>query len=65
MTKMMMSALINEDGHINKKQFDGNRRTKTHTNAPEPVQELLNKFLIDQLEQYIALNKVSPTTIVI
>lgn len=45
MTKMMMSALINEDGHINKKQFDGNRRTKTHTNAFEPVQELLNKFL--------------------
>ncbi len=41
----MMSALINEDGHINQKQFDGDRLTKTHTNAPEPVQELLNKFL--------------------
>ena len=43
--KIVMSALINEDGHINKKQFNGDRRTKTHTNAPEPVQELLNKFL--------------------
>lgn len=45
MSKMMMSVLINEDGHINKKQFDGDRRTKTYINAPEPVQELLNKFL--------------------
>ena len=45
MTKTIMSALINEDGHINKKQFDGDRRTKTHTNAPEPVQELLNRIL--------------------
>ena len=45
MTKVMMSALINEDGHINKKHFDGNLRTKTHTNAPEPVQQLLKKFL--------------------
>ena len=45
MTKTIMSVLINEDGHINKKQFDGDRRTKTHTNAPEPVQELLNKIL--------------------
>lgn len=45
MTKIVMSALINEDGHINKKQFDGDRRTKTHTNSPEPVQELLNKIL--------------------
>lgn len=45
MTKIVMSALVNEDGHINRKQFDGDRRTKTHTNAPEPVQELLNKIL--------------------
>lgn len=45
MTETIMSALINEDGHINKKQFDGDRRTKTHTNAPEPVQELLNRIL--------------------
>lgn len=41
MTKIVMSALINEDGHINRKQFDGDRRTKTHTNAPKLVQELL------------------------
>jgi len=39
-----MSALINEDGHINKQQFDGDRRTRTHALAP--VQQLLNKFLI-------------------
>ena len=45
MTKTIMSALINKDAHINNKQFDGDRRTKTHINAPEPVQELLNKFL--------------------
>jgi hypothetical protein len=45
MTKIVMSALVNEDGHINRKQSDGHRRTKTHTNAPEPVQELLNKIL--------------------
>ena len=44
-TKIAMSALVNEDGHINKKDFDGDRRTKTHTSAPEPVQELLNKLL--------------------
>ena len=50
MTKTIMSALINEGGHINKKQFDGDRRTKTHTNAPEPVQELLNKFLSENLD---------------
>ncbi len=49
MTKTIMSALINEDGHINKKQFDGDRRTKTHANAPEPVQELLNKFLSENI----------------
>ena len=45
MTKTIMSALINEDGHINKKQFDGDRRTRTHAMAPEPVQQLLNKLL--------------------
>ena len=37
------------DGHINKKQFDGDRRTKTHTNAPEPVQELLNRILSEDI----------------
>ena len=26
MTKVIMSALVNEDGHINKQQFDGDRR---------------------------------------
>jgi hypothetical protein len=49
MTESIMSALINEDGHINKKQFDGDRRTKTHTNAPEPVQELLNRILSEDI----------------
>lgn len=49
MTETIMSALINEDGHINKKQFDGDRRTKTHTNAPEPVQELLNRILSEDI----------------
>jgi len=49
MTETIMSALINEDGHINKKQFDADRRTKTHTNAPEPVQELLNKILSEDI----------------
>lgn len=45
MSKAFMSALVNEDEQINKQQFDGERRTKTHTNAPEPVQELLNRIL--------------------
>lgn len=53
MTKTIMSALINEDGHINKKRFDGDRRTKTHTNAPEPVQELLNKFLSENIDYWL------------
>lgn len=35
MTKTIMLALINEGGHINKKQFDGDRRTKTHSNSKE------------------------------
>nr|ULD16102.1 hypothetical protein [Cylindrotheca closterium] len=45
MTKIVMSALVNEDGHINEQQFDGNKRTRTHGRAPEPVQQLLNKIL--------------------
>ena len=49
MTETIMSALINEDGHINKKQFDGDRRTRTHANAPEPVQELLNRILSEDI----------------
>jgi len=47
--KMIMSALTNDDGHINKKQFDGDRRTKTHSHAPEPVQELLNRILSENI----------------
>jgi len=53
MTKIVMLALINEDGHINKKQFDGARRTKTYTNAPEPVQELLNKILSEDINYWL------------
>ena len=45
MTKTLMSALVNKDGHINEQQFDGDKRTRTHGLAPEPVQQLLNKFL--------------------
>lgn len=45
MTEAIMSALVNEDGHINEQQFDGDKRTRTHAMAPEPVQQLLNKFL--------------------
>lgn len=37
-------SLTNDIGHINKLEFDGDYRTKTHLNAAEPVQELLNKF---------------------
>ena len=44
MSNLLMSALTNDIGHINKLEFDGDYRTKTHLNAPEPVQELLNKF---------------------
>ena len=45
----IMLALINEDGNINKKQFDGDRRIKTHSNAPEPVQELLKNILSEDI----------------
>lgn len=45
MVNKAMSALRNKDGHITKKPFDGDKRTKPHSNAPEPVQELLIKFL--------------------
>ena len=34
-----------EGAHLNNRQFDGDRRTRTHTMAPEPVQQLLNKLL--------------------
>lgn len=44
MSNLLMSALINDTSHINKLEFDGDYRTKTHLNAPEPVQELLNKI---------------------
>ena len=37
-------TIFNDIGHINKLEFDGDYRTKTHLNAAEPVQELLNKF---------------------
>ena len=39
-----MLALINNIGCINKLEFDLDYRTKSHLNAPEPVQGLLNKF---------------------
>ena len=40
MSNLLMSALINDIGHINELEFDGYYRTKTYLNAPEPVQEL-------------------------
>lgn len=49
MTETIMSALINEDGHINKKQFDGDQRIKPHSNAPEPVQESLKSILSEDI----------------
>jgi hypothetical protein len=44
MVKEAMSALTNKDGPLTRKPFDGDKRTKSHSNAPEPVQELLIKF---------------------
>ena len=45
MTDVDISALRNEGAHLNNKEFDGDRRTRTHAMATEPVQQLLNKFL--------------------
>jgi hypothetical protein len=45
MVKEAMSALTNKDGPITRKPFEGDKRTKSHMYAPEPVQELLNKIL--------------------
>ena len=45
MADVDISALITEGAHLNNRQFDGDRRTRTHAMAPEPVQQLLNKLL--------------------
>lgn len=45
MSEVAMSALINEGAHLNNRQFDGDRITRTHAMASEPVQQLLNKFI--------------------
>ena len=45
MSEVDMSELINEGADLINSQFDGDRRTRTHAMAPEPVQQLLNKFL--------------------
>ena len=37
MTEVDISALTNEGAHLNNKKFDGDRRTKTHTNATKPI----------------------------
>ena len=49
MAKVDISALIIEGAHLNNRQFNGDRRTKTYTNAPEPVQELLNRILSEDI----------------
>ena len=48
MTALAMSALVSVDGHISTKKFEGDTRTKLYGNAPEPVQELLNKRLSEK-----------------
>lgn len=45
MSDVDISALITEGAHLNNRQFDSDRRTRTHAMAPEPVQQLLNKLL--------------------
>ena len=45
MSEVDMSELINEGANLINSQFDGDRRTRTHGMAPEPVQQLLTKFL--------------------
>ena len=45
MIKVIMSALINEHGRINQKGFNWDQTTNIHTNVPELVQRVLNKFL--------------------
>ena len=46
MTELDISALTNEGAHLNNREFDGDRRTRTHAMSPEPVQQLLNKLLL-------------------
>jgi len=43
MVQVDISALITEGAHLNNRQFDVDRRARTHAMAPEPVQQYYTK----------------------
>jgi len=45
MTKVTMSSLRTKGAHLNNRQFNDERRTRTHAMVTELMQQLLNKFL--------------------